>query len=407
MRKSLFITLAGLTSLIASYLCLAQSNGSTGNTDQGNTDQMLQQVRQLQQQIPQQDTQGQQQDLQSQPAGPPIQSFPSQALQSPPPPTIPREPSPVTNPYPPPPNAAGNEPDSGTAQDAVEGPSRIIVKPKFRAPFSSQQISPPPGTRGVQQQAFAGTVQGLLPMTPEQIHRLRQLYTASQFAAAAPPGIPPRATATSLFVDLSPGATPPAINLAQGDITALVFLDSTGAPWPIDAYDNGNPTAFNIEWNKKDNVMMVQANASFGTGNLAVRLRGLGPPVMISLITNTAVENGGVIDYRVDMRVPGFGPNATPAMSIGLPPQTSPRLLDVLDGVPPPGGRTLEVGDSVGQAWLVQGYIFLRTRLTLLSPGWLQTMSSADGTNAYKLQSTPMLLMSQNGKVIQVKVEGL
>jgi intracellular multiplication protein IcmK len=399
MRKTLFITLTGLTSLIASYVCLAQSNDQTGNTDQ-----MLQQVKQLQQQVPQQDNQSQPPD-QSAP-----QAFQAQgpAPSAPQPPPVSPEPSPVTNPYPQPNTGYSNgQPyGSGVSQDAVSGPSRI-VRPRFRAPFSSQQIPPQPGTRAVQQQAFAGTVQGLLPMTPEQIHRLRQLYTASQFAAAAPPGIPPRATATSLFVDLSPGATPPAINLAQGDITALVFLDSTGAPWPIDAYDNGNPTAFNIEWNKKDNVMMIQANASFGTGNLAVRLRGLGPPVMISLITNTAVENGGVIDYRVDMRVPGFGPNATPMMTAGLPSQTSPRLLDVLDGVPPPGGRTLEVGDSVGQAWLVQGYIFLRTRLTLLSPGWLQTMSSADGTNAYKLQSTPMLLMSQNGKVIQVKVEGL
>ncbi len=116
-------------------------------------------------------------------------------------------------------------------------------------------------------------------MTPEQIHRLRELYSASQYAAAAPAGIPPKPTATSLFVDLSPGASPPAINLAEGDITALVFLDSTGAPWPIEAIDNGNPGAFDIQWNKKDNVLLVQATSAFGRGNLAVRLRELGPPL--------------------------------------------------------------------------------------------------------------------------------
>jgi intracellular multiplication protein IcmK len=277
----------------------------------------------------------------------------------------------------------------------------------FKAPFARKQIASSPVVRSVQQDAFASTVQSVLPMTPDQIHRLRQLYTASQYAAAAPPGVPPRPTATSLFVDLSPGATPPAINLAEGDITALVFLDSTGAPWPIAAIDNGNPNAFNIEWNKKDNVLMIQAVASFGRGNLAVRLNDLGPPVMISLITNTTVENGGVVDYRVDMRVPGYGPNAHPATAIGLPGQTSAALLDVLDGIPPTGSKELQLSESIGQAWILSGKIYLRTRLTLLSPGWLQTMSSADGTNAYKLQEAPLLLMSQNGKIIQVKIEGL
>jgi intracellular multiplication protein IcmK len=44
--------------------------------------------------------------------------------------------------------------------------------------------------------------------------------------------------------------------------------------------------------------------------------------------------------------------------------------------------------------------------LTLLSPGWMATVSSPDGMHAYQLQRTPNLLVSQNGKVVQLKVEG-
>lgn len=384
-RKSFLV--AGLLAVGLSQLCVAQPD------DQNNTDQMLQQVKALQQQQATQNTEIQQQAQLSQNSQPQPQTQTAPPVQTS---------SSAANPY-----LQGQLYSNTTPQQQdVTSNNSSNGGYAFKAPFNSEQVSPNPVNNAIQQNAFAGAVQGVLPMTPSQIHRLKQLYSASQYAAAAPAGVPARPTATSLFVDLSPGATPPAINLSEGDITALVFLDSTGAPWPIAAIDNGNPTAFNIVWNKKDNVLMVQASSPFGEGNLAVRLKGLGPPVMISLITNTAVENGGVVDYRVDMRIPGFGPFAKPLPVVGLPDTTSPLLLDVLDGVPPTGSRSLQLSDNAGQAWLVQDKIYLRTRLTLLSPGWLQTMSSADGTNAYQLQSTPLLLMSQNGKVMQVRVQG-
>jgi intracellular multiplication protein IcmK len=359
--------------LSMSIFANAQENGQTNNSQQ-----MLEQVRQLQQ-----------------------QQIAAQTGQAPPATASQNQSQLQGQLY----NNVNAPAQTNAPQAANSGGIGGTYSPDFKAPFKAQQVNTP-GSYAIQQNAFANTVQSILPMSPEQIHRLRQLYTASQYAAAAPAGVPPKPTATSLFVDLSPGATPPAINLAEGDITALVFLDSTGAPWPIAAYDNGNPNAFNVVWNKKDNVLMIQATQSFAHGNLAVRLRELGPPVMISLVTNTAAETGGTVDYRVDMRIPGFGPNAYPVPASGMPGNPSKALLDVLDGIPPTGSKVLDVSDSVAQAWVIQNKLFLRTRLTLLSPAWLQTMSSADGTHAYMLQVAPLLLMAQNGKVIQVKIQG-
>ncbi|WP_306686756.1 DotH/IcmK family type IV secretion protein [Candidatus Coxiella mudrowiae] len=48
-----------------------------------------------------------------------------------------------------------------------------------------------------------------------------------------------------MIVNLSPGATPPIIRLSSGFVTSLVFLDSKGAPWRIQACDLGDPNSFN------------------------------------------------------------------------------------------------------------------------------------------------------------------
>ena len=249
--------------------------------------------------------------------------------------------------------------------------------------------------------AFNSMVQNALPMSPQQIQKLRSMYMASQFAASSTPNTPPRPTATSTFVDLSPGATPPVIRLSQGFITSLVFVDSTGAAWPIESYDIGNPSAFNIQWDKTSNTLMIQSTVLYTYGNLAVKLRGLDTPVMITLIPGQKA-----VDYRVDMRVQGFGPNAKSFTGSTLPESTSSDLLNVLDGVPPANSRNLTVDGGDCQAWMAGGKMYVRTRLTVLSPGWTSTLSSADGMHAYEMQPAPMLLVSQNGQVSQLKVKG-
>ena len=255
----------------------------------------------------------------------------------------------------------------------------------------------------VDEQAFRSMTKTLMPITPKQIVRLRQMYRSSQRAEQTEPGVPPKPTATSKFVSLAPGATPPTIRLAQGFVSSLVFLDSSGAVWPISDYDLGNPKAFNIQWDRKSNTLMIQANQLYTYGNLAVRLKGLATPVMLTLIPGQKV-----VDYRVDLRVQGFGPNAkTATLGQGMPNAASPVLLSVLDGVPPTGSRALAVTGGKAEAWLQGSRIFLRTRLTLLSPGWISTMTSADGTRVYELQKTPLLLVSWHGRVKQLKLEGL
>lgn len=249
--------------------------------------------------------------------------------------------------------------------------------------------------------AFGSMAQTMLPMSPDQIKRLRELFNQTQAAAATAPGTPPRPTISSQYVKLEPGATPTVIRLAQGYVTTLAFLDSTGQPWPVDNYDIGNPQAFNIQWDKKSNLLMIQATSLYNVGNLAVQLRGLETPVMVTLISGQKA-----VDYRVDLRVPGNGPNAKALLGRSLPQSADPALLNILEGVPPIGNKVLKVSGGLVQAWLVGNRFYLRTRLTLISPAWIATMSSPDGMKAYEMPKTPLILGFENGQSIQLKVEG-
>jgi len=259
------------------------------------------------------------------------------------------------------------------------------------------------GDTGVSQAAFSKVVRNMMPLSPAQIRTLRYMFNKSKQAAAAYPGIPPRPTSSSVMVNLSPGATPPIVRLRSGFVTSLVFLDSTGQPWPISAYDLGDPKAFNIQWNRTGNTLLVQSSSTYKSGNLAVMLKGLDTPVMVTLMPGQHD-----VDYRVDLRVPGLGPNAKPSLN-GLPAAANPQLINFLDGVPPKGARELQVVGSgnLSQAWVYGKHLYLRTRLTVLSPGWISTMSSPDGTHVYEIQKTPVVLASEQGTTVQLTIKGL
>ncbi|MEE9451837.1 MAG: DotH/IcmK family type IV secretion protein [Gammaproteobacteria bacterium] len=255
----------------------------------------------------------------------------------------------------------------------------------------------------IDEMAFRETTRNTFPITPEQIVRLREMYEELQLAEATSPKTPPRPTATSQHVSLAPGATPPVIRLSKGFVSSLVFLDSTGAEWPITAYDLGDPDSFNIQWDRTSNTLMIQAMELYTYGNLAVRLQGLTTPVMLTLTPGQQA-----VDYRVDLRIQGRGPNAK-EMPTGdnLPSTADPLLLNVLDGIPPPESTELSITGGEAQAWEYDGKIFLRTRLNVLSPAWLATMSSADGMQVYEMSKAPIILASRRGSVVQLKVEGL
>ena len=205
--------------------------------------------------------------------------------------------------------------------------------------------------------AFNAMMRQNMPLSPQQVIQLHQQIDLAQRAASVPPNVPPKPVSTTLMINLAPGTTPPAVRLAQGYVSSLVFVDSTGSPWPIAAFDIGNPKAVTLQWDGKSNILLIQAISPYSDGDIVIRLVGLATPITLELVAGQRV-----VDYRVDIHVSGIGPN-TKELPIGtsLPNSANQLLLGVLDGVAPAGSKTLIVRGADCQAWQLGEKIYLRT----------------------------------------------
>jgi intracellular multiplication protein IcmK len=84
----------------------------------------------------------------------------------------------------------------------------------------------------------------------------------------------------------------------------------------------------------------------------------------------------------------------------------SSTLAAVLEGVAPSGSERLTVNGVDGRttAYSLAGVTYVRTPLTLLSPAWSSSISSADGMNVYTLKNAPVLLLSDKGQVVRARL---
>lgn len=256
-------------------------------------------------------------------------------------------------------------------------------------------------------QAFGSLIDDVLPMSPDQIVKIRKYYDLTLQAKAMPANPSPTPAIRSETVSTEPGSDIPVIRLSAGFVTSVLFTDANcGSPWKLRSYSIGDPGTFNIQWDHKGNTIFIQSMKPYAHGNLAIQLWGLDTPIMLTLVSGPRM-----LDSRVDFKVPGRNPDceAPPIISGGISSvaNVNSMLINILDGVPPRGSIKLHVAGGPGEAWLVDNKIFFRTKLTLLSPAWVSSVSSPDGTHVYELMLTPSILASENGKTIDIKLSGL
>jgi intracellular multiplication protein IcmK len=278
--------------------------------------------------------------------------------------------------------------------------------------FLSPQVwaDDPSTSSDINIQAFQNTVTGISPLSDDQIKEVRKVYNSMNRAMSFTDDVPPTPLTSAMTVDLSTGATPPVIRLAAGYITSVVFTDATGEPWPIKAYDIGNPSAYNIVWNQSDtkgqdtlqNTLMIQSMVPFQEGNLAVIMKGLNTPIMFTLIPGQRV-----VDYRIDVRVPKLGPDTkVTQQSLSMP--DNGTLQDVLNNIAPAKSKVINLSGGNATGWVVGKKMYIRTPLTILSPAYQAVLSGSDGfMKAYELQKASVILASWQGKYLDLKVEDM
>lgn len=258
----------------------------------------------------------------------------------------------------------------------------------------------------ISQEAYKAVTEEAAPLTPDQIRALRKLVDDAERAAAAPPRFVPKPVSTSVTALLTPGATPPVIRLSSNFVTSLLFVDQFGSPLNVIDVTPGGADAFTITWSqtptKFTNKVDISPKSTYANGNVSVLVEGINTPISLTLVSGQHE-----VDYRVDVRVKGrFVSGGNSSSASDHPEGASPTMLTLLDGVAPDGAKPLISSNSDVQAWDYHNRFYVRTGLTLLSPAYINTMRSADGTTIYEIPPTPALVILANGITSQVNLSG-
>lgn len=326
-------------------------------------------------------------------------------------------------------------------------PNGGFPPPPGQAPMSSQQqiqaafpqtnygaanyavAGQPPQGYPQQYPAGAAPQNGVAPMPPlappsnferaeqvvsrfsnDEIVRLRQQLDDSRKAKAYHPvRTVPRIS--SISVDLSPGAALPIARVLPGEQTTLVFVDSTGAPWPLAVAPRvSDPRYFDVEWLQGTPSVVISALSAYEDGNATVFLQGMATPVVVKLATGEpdSKEKSRVVDYRLDLRVPGRGPNAqAPFLGAGRVALYDDTMQAFLDGIPPRDAKRVTAHGDVPartQVWQYGDAMFVRTNYDIQT-AFDQSMSAADGTRVYRLPPTPYVTLSEMGRSVTLQLD--
>lgn len=296
--------------------------------------------------------------------------------------------------------AAGNQP-----------PDRI---PAANQALTVQDVSPPiPIVKDVVDSVVKE--QQALILTPEQIEAIKKTTAKARETEAFqyPNKFIAKPVARSFYIEPDSTQQPRMVRLSMGTITSLVFSDINGNPWYVASasfdcalFDDGKACGrgAGAQPATPTNTIKLQPIRPYAYGNIVVELEGLPGPVIFMLSTGQSDEN----DVRIDARVSGRNPNAKPqAIAMDRMPEHDSVMGYILDGVTPQGAQRLKVTGGQADGWILNGALYVRTRLSVLSPAFTNHVGSADGMHVYKFFSViPNLLVSANGKTTTLFVSG-
>lgn len=251
------------------------------------------------------------------------------------------------------------------------------------------------------QEAFDQALKTLLPLKPEEIRTLLEHFDRTVESTELPVHPFPRPELLVQNISLDPGVAPLTVKLAFGYVTTISMLDSSGQPWPIEDISwVGDFKIQESQVRETTHILRISPESQFAHGNISMRLMGLNAPVIMTFETNR-----DIVHYRFDAIIPKRGPGAkTPLIDPGVTLASGAVDMSMaLSGVVPDDAKILNVSGVDGRtsAYIYNGLTYVRTPLTLLSPGWDSSVTSADGTKVYALEETPVVLLSDRGRMVR------
>ena len=301
--------------------------------------------------------------------------------------------------------------------EAVSAENPELPTPTFYQPDPSMALADPSGAQlplsisdeeaeaEKRREAFNAALQSLLPLKPEEIRELLENFDRTQESVELPVYPAPVPEIAVETISMEPGVKPAVVKVAYGNVTTFNVLDMTGAPWPIEDISwAGNFEIVESGTQDGSNILRITPQSEFATGNMSLRLLTLKTPLIISLETSR-----DKVHYRFDAVIPENGPLAeTPLIDQGITTAAGgdPSMSSVLQGIAPKKSQKLAVSglDSRTTAYRIGRQTYLRTPLTLLSPAWNSSVSSADGMRVYTIPNAPVVLLSDKGQMVRARI---
>jgi hypothetical protein len=239
-------------------------------------------------------------------------------------------------------------------------------------------------------------------LTPDEVRQFREYLLQKEQAVHQIK--PPVMRSQSHSISLAPGSKIPKISIAPRYVASLVVVDSQGNPWPIVGHNNGAPSVFQTTVPQADpfNVLSIAALMNVGTSNLAIQLEGQSVPLIIQLEVNR-----DLMDVRADLVVGEVGPRSSQVYNFGggMPSATpDSTMMAFIDGVPPRSAVSLSVSDARFRVWEFNDQLYIRTGLHVSSPRPNAISNGTGGVRVYRMNKTPMVLFSADGKVGTLRI---
>lgn len=246
---------------------------------------------------------------------------------------------------------------------------------------------------------------------PEDVDEIKTKVsdTRKSFVSEYPHNYIPKPVTRPFYLEPDSTDAPRLVRLSSGSITSLVFTDNFGNPWLIKAR-SFDPNIF-TDGSDSDggktvaptNILKLSPKIPYAYGNIVVELEGLGNPIIFMMAAGQSDET----DIRIDARVVGKNPGAKPqAMVMDKMPDNDLNMSYFLDGIPPASALKMKTFGGKAEVWSLNGFFYVRTRMTLLSPRFLNHSGSADGEHVYKFEQVPSIFGSIDGRTTTLTISG-
>jgi len=273
------------------------------------------------------------------------------------------------------------------------------------SPVSNNSLdNPGEEEKALRQKAYEQSLLELLPADPEEISALRQKADNREKALSDVPVEKIRTRTERL--KLEPGFIPPTVSLTPNLVTALVFLDSTGSPFPITSTILGNTSLFKTELISSDppNKIVVSSLANHGQSNLIITLANLELPLVIRLETTSTINEQRKIDGLIIYQIQSQGPLAKLESLPPLSATVEDLFYSILDGLKPPGVVRLSSQPQIPETAVFQKDedIYVRTLAKLLWPAHTGKVEGIGGYCVYKIPAVSSLILEQDQQILRL-----